>query len=798
MTPHSVYFNFTKITKTDYDLTYNHKDEIKAIRTMEPNPLGLPNNTKYNTWGNLVMRVNSHVLLIEDLLPEIDKGLQRSLEVTYHSKSLVSVKLISNEDILVEFVDRIKSPTLFTREIGDKTYHIDHEVVTFMFESKFANEYISKAIAHRKYSLNHITLDIETYLDGDKMVAYCVCFYDGKSASKFYLSDFEGLGEMLEAVFGSLLTRTNKDKIVYIHNGSRFDLIFLLKTLSDTEGVKVNPVIKDGSFINIEVKYGPDYQYTLNIRDSFLLLPSSLDKLAKQFNVELFKGIFPYSFVNRGNLDYKGDIPSYDYFDTKKVSLDQYNAYCNREYYTYNNWDLRRETILYCELDCETLYKVIEGFAQQIFNEFKVNISKTPTLPSLAFRIFRTHYLPKNRSIPVLSGQIFDDISEAYYGGHVDMYIPKNEDGTLLYHYDVNSLYPSVMAKRKYPTKLIGYFDGDIYKMDDYSKLVCNTEAFLKVRVTAPYKDEPIIPYKNDNTTIYGEGEWVGWYYTEELRNALKYGYEFEVLSGYLFEADDIFSGYVNKMYEMKANSPKDSPNYMISKLLMNSLYGRFGMSQSNVAHELVNNSDISKVVDSKGLSNVVEVLELGDSSLISYYERFQRTPKINIAIASAVTANARVHMSQFSNNSEYKLYYSDTVPPGPSIFIDKPLADSLVSDKQLGLMKLEHVLTKYVGIGPKVYGGIDTEGNEFTKVKGFKGCVSLDQLERLLDSNGSIELNQEKWFRSVEQGTITIKNSSYDLKPTNNKRELIYEGGKLVGTKNIVINNPLLLSIII
>nr|YP_010697846.1 DNA polymerase [Phellinidium ferrugineofuscum]WCF76807.1 DNA polymerase [Phellinidium ferrugineofuscum] len=61
----------------------------------------------------------------------------------------------------------------------------------------------------------------------------------------------------------------------------------------------------------------------------------------------------------------------------------------------------------------------------------------------------------------------------------------------------------------------------------------------------------------------------------------------------------------------------------------------------------------------------------------------------------------ARVHIFQFKNNEDYKLFYSDTVPPGPSIFIDEPLKHGLVDSKQLGLMKLEHVLTKYVGINP-------------------------------------------------------------------------------------------------
>ena len=80
----------------------------------------------------------------------------------------------------------------------------------------------------------------------------------------------------------------------------------------------MNPIIKDNSLINVKISYGKlenkKYQYSISFKDSFLLLPSSLAKLAKNFNVEN-KGIFPYSFVNNNNviLDYIGSVPSTQY-----------------------------------------------------------------------------------------------------------------------------------------------------------------------------------------------------------------------------------------------------------------------------------------------------------------------------------------------------------------------------------------------------------------------------------------------------------------------------------------------------
>ena len=74
--------------------------------------------------------------------------------------------------------------------------------------------------------------------------------------------------------------------------------------------------------------------------------------------------------------------------------------------------------------------------------------------------------------------------------------------------------------------------------------------------------------------------------------------------------------------------------------------------------------------------------------------------------------------------------------------------------------------------------------------MKGFKENVSLDTLEALLDQNPVIpeELKHSKWFRDIEAGTIKETESEYALRPTNTKRELVYENGKLVSTQNKVI----------
>ena len=561
-------------------------------------------------------------------------------------------------------------------------------------------------------------------------------------------------------------------------------MIFLLKWIVNFTGTKVDPVIKEGRFINLKVNYGPNKRYYLNFKDSFLLLPVSLRTLAKTFNNTSLKTIFPHDFVNGSTLDYAGPVPGYNYFDNSVVTLQDYNDYEAQFDFA---WSVRFEAIKYCEQDCKALYEVIYTFSKFIFDKFKINVSSVATLPSLAFKIFRANFLPKGFNLPVLTGKIYKDISNAFYGGHVDMYIPTNPVGTVVFEYDINALYPYAMKENTYPGKIFAYFRGDITKMTEYVKLFNKSKSILKVKVVSPEGlENQILPVKINGITVYPEGTWTDWYCCSDINNAINYGYQFEILEGYLFEPTDIFSSYVETINKIKQNSPSDSPWYTIAKLLLNSLFGRFGMKPNMLVHEVINTSDLSIRTSDIGLDNMVDQIKMGNKTLISFQQDFPSTPMINVAIASAITANARVFMSQFKNHPEIILLYSDT----DSLFVSKPLPDHFIDDKKIGMFKLVRILSSFVALGTKVYGGIDLDGNDFTKTKGLKTKVSFSDLENLLyERNKFVKLEHKKQFLHLKEGTISVRNIEYSLRPTEDKRNLIYKNGKLVGTSNKIIN---------
>jgi DNA polymerase type B, organellar and viral len=224
-----------------------------------------------------------------------------------------SVKIINkNKKVFLLFTDYLIDPNnlgTFKRKINNQEYFfIDGELIVKKLDRK--TKFIKGIKNDKEIISNFITLDIETRVINNVIKPYCVCYFDGAQTASFYLTDYVNEDNMLKEAILSLFVDNYSNHIVYIHNLSYFDGIFLLKTFSSIDDMQIKPLMKDGKIFNIELVYNG---IKINFRDSLLMLPNSLRKLAKSFNVEA-KGIFPYSFVNNVDLNYIGKVPSYKYF----------------------------------------------------------------------------------------------------------------------------------------------------------------------------------------------------------------------------------------------------------------------------------------------------------------------------------------------------------------------------------------------------------------------------------------------------------------------------------------------------
>ena len=305
--------------------------EIKQSKLIQPRTItelesptfkfhgfNLPSTMDFTKWDFV-----DHITLFNDghsaIIYKIDSNLKRG-EV-YHIELFdthILVQLKVNNKIILEFTDHmrdVENLSSFTRIIKNQEYIFENGILVLK-KIKRLTSFLSTQPKSPFKSDKFITMDLETRTLNGVMSPYCVSIYDGKTTTSFYLSDFENINIMMESAITSIMIRKYHYYKVYIHNFSNFDGIFLLNVLSHLSD-QIEPIIRDNKFIELRFHYGKDelgkYKYTLYFRDSLLLLPSSLAKLAKAFDIEDRKGIFPYAFVNNPNipLNYNGPIAEF-------------------------------------------------------------------------------------------------------------------------------------------------------------------------------------------------------------------------------------------------------------------------------------------------------------------------------------------------------------------------------------------------------------------------------------------------------------------------------------------------------
>ncbi len=509
---------------------------------------------------------------------------------------------------------------------------------------------------------NKAVFDIETIKWTEP---YAVGFYDNRK--KYHL--FKGKNCILDFL-KEFLRRKYRGVVVYAHNGGKFDFSFILKELFQAkyqDRYIIEPMRAASRIIQISIK---TYRETINksgekvkvidhvwtLRDSMALFPFSLHKVTKSFDVKHKKGAFDHKKINWGN------------------------------------WEsLENEWAPYLVNDCVGLYESLDKFEEFLLDKFKVNLKDSITLAQIALRVFRTNFL----KYPIACYRpIEEDVRKSYYGGRTEIF---KVYGKNLKYYDVTSLYPTVMKNKWMPVgKPIK--DGDM-KISDFG--IC------KVTVEAPKDlDIPLLPHRVDKKLIFPRGKWTGFYCTPELQKAKRLGYKIKVHYGYRFKAAKIFTGYVVELFDLKQNSEKGSVAYLVAKLLMNSLYGKFGQKREKQQMVIFPISTIG-----------LEPIDFfGD--LPVYVKKVQsRAKHILPAISSFVTSYSRIHL--------YEKCFEAAIRKGGSIYYCD--TDSLVTDVRLPIGKELGDLTDELPGGieegifllPKMY-GIKTPTGELIKCKGF------------------------------------------------------------------------------
>ena len=427
--------------------------------------------------------------------------------------------------------------------------------------------------------------------------------------------------------------------------------------------------------------------------------------------------------------------------------------------------ELTKEEVAYLRNDVEIMSRALDVM-------FTSGLTKM-TIGSDALTDYKNMNKYFNNFFPVVDLELDKDLRESYRGGFTYLN-PKYKfketgKGIVL---DVNSLYPSVLHNELMPYDMPVYFKGKYESDKDYPLYIQKISCSFKIK---PNKI-PCIQLKNYRLAFM-ENEYVedsnGEIYTFTLTNVdlelflkqydidyieYEYGFKFKGIKG-------LFSSYIDKWTEEKIKAKKEgnSGMYTISKLLLNSLYGKFGTNPNTRRKYPYLEDGIVK---------------------FSLHEMETKDP-IYVPIASFCTSYARrktIETSQAIRDYSMKKYgvdkyiYSDTdsihclfdvdeIEDGVFKFKeeDKELNDIIdIDDYRLGAWKIEskYVKGKYIRQKCYIELGYDDKLNVVVAglPKKLAHKVNFDNFNENLSVGGKLTFKHTKGGIVLVETTFTIK----------------------------------------
>lgn len=358
-------------------------------------------------------------------------------------------------------------------------------------------------------------------------------------------------------------------------------------------------------------------------------------------------------------------------------------------------------------------------FMKESFNN--ANCKMRITIASTAMDYWRRNYMKHYMVQPSIKALL--DHYPSYFGGRTEVF--KRGSVHNLYYYDFNSLYPSVMT-RQYP-------DPNSLKYNSKSRMsiIKSYEGISEVEVECPSKlNIPILPFRGEKVLFPG-GKFKGMYTHVELRHARSYGYKIRPIGKTYYYTKKIrpFDEFVIEVYKKRSQYKKEkNPLQLVYKLLMNSLYGKFGQKvteRENIVHESKVTLDM---LDNNEFKRIKDYFILKTKKI--------RCPVFVLPIFSIyTTAYARIKLYEAMRKCDP--YYVDT----DSILTP----DRLKTSDKLGSLKLEYGITDGWLVKPKMYyfDGVDEDNKPVSMFK-VKGVMKVFKQGHERE-NFSELLNQEK-----------------------------------------------------
>lgn len=368
-----------------------------------------------------------------------------------------------------------------------------------------------------------------------------------------------------------------------------------------------------------------------------------------------------------------------------------------------NRGHWKKEIIEYCIADCRYTLDIVKSFIESYGMKLTIGQASMAEL--------RKHYNVKKIN------QGFDaQLRKFYFGGRVECLGGRGHFIGDYRLYDVNSMYPAVMAERAHPIGDFNAYDlrrGPPTDQTVFIDLTCKNNGALIGRDSNGFTSATI-PSGRFMTTIW------------EYDVALKYGLidDVQINASWDCRLRSNFANFINPLYEKRLatkDAMRDLKDQMLHttpafldlkkddiffKLLLNNSYGKFAMNPANYKEHYLTDPD--KRPDEEWFKSI---LELEQEEQIAYLQPIfsnrefaiwqKPSPSFrynNVGTAASITGAARAVLLEALQQADGAIY-CDT-----DSIICRSLAGVPLHKSALGAWDLEDEFSEVIIDGKKLY----------------------------------------------------------------------------------------------
>jgi hypothetical protein len=367
-------------------------------------------------------------------------------------------------------------------------------------------------------------------------------------------------------------------------------------------------------------------------------------------------------------------------------------------------------------------------------------------------------------------------VRDAYRGGRCEVF---KRYGRNLHSYDVNSLYPSVMRRCAFP---INPSKPQQCSIEEFNWMRKGRHYVIRAVVEAP--TDLVLPILSVNMKVPGGkevkylfpvGELEGAWCSPEFEYALEKGYRIKEIKEVVWyggsvggpgaEKSGFFTAYVNALHKIKQESK--GAKRMTAKLLLNSLYGKFGQRDEVHRLKFCTQQEFEEFVleqdeDGEPVNHCLQSRSIDEDLVLVEYVGESHMRHNYVSLAAFVTSEARLTLYRYMelcNKLGGQVWYVDT---------DSLKTDVIMpSGNELGELKHEYEVIEGIFLRPKVYSclkGYTEDGDEIRELKN-KGVM-----KKIVSS-----LHHEDLRRWLFMDKVEVIPASLGEVRTPKTRDLIY-----------------------